>query len=222
MTSLRENLHPPRREIAADELERLRAYLDGQSRIRLAAFASHEHHGPGGAVDYDEHLLLGVADADYEGEHVRALDRGIEREIVGVHAWFDLFALSDADAVRGLAEVLWERNESPAGELDPLEFRLTWEPLDVSEAAVAAVAEHVRAIGGVRRVEAGRERLWKNGREVAAEVCFYVDFAIRRPNDFELLEDALRDAGAVPATSWQLSAGLPGDGRVRTAVLYAR
>jgi hypothetical protein len=221
VTTLREGLGAPRRALRADELARLRSYLDRQGRIRLAAWASHEHTGPGG-VDHDDHLLLGVPDADFEGVHAQALDRGLEHELPGIHAWLDLFALSDVDAVRAFADVLWERGEAPAGDLDPLEFRLTWEPLEAPAAAVAAFARLVGGLPGVERVEGCLERLWKNERLVETETQLHVAFSERRPDDFDLIRGAVVESGVSASAGSSITAALPRDDRVRTAVLYAR
>lgn len=217
MTSLREELQAPRRQPAASELAELCAYLDRQSRVHLAAWVAHAH----GPDQYDDHLLLGIADADWHGEHAGALEMGIGGEIPHLEAWLDLFAMSDAEVVRDLGEVLWEREVVPGGRLDPLDFRITWEPLDVTQPAADAFAGLVRGIPGVRRIEGGRERLWKNGDEVRTTSRMFVGFDERRPHDFQQIESAIRASG-VATTNFGISADLPNDPRVRTAVLYER
>jgi hypothetical protein len=118
VTTLREGLVPPRHELPAPDAEALRRYLDGQRRVRLACWVGHDH-----GATRDDHLLLGIDDADWRGGDLRALDLGLEHDLPSVHAWIDLFALSDADTARALGDVVWERSGEPSPALDPLVTR---------------------------------------------------------------------------------------------------
>lgn len=216
MSTLRQGLLPPRREMPADDLARLQAYLDGQSRIHLAAWATHDH----GADAIDDHVLLGVDDADLRGDDAWALEFGLMIEVPHPHpGWVDPFAMSEAETVKAFADVVWERHGEPSVELDPLDFRFTWEPLDVPASNTAAFRDLVAIVRGLVRVEAGTERLWKNGNEMRCSLRYFLDFDHREPRDFDRIGSALREAG-IPAGA--MSAGLPREGQAVTAVLYER
>jgi len=94
VSTLREGLLPPRREMSEADLEPLRTYFEGQSRIQFAAWASHAR----GADAVDDHVLLGTADGDLRNEHVAALEIGLLLEVPHPHpGWVDLFAMSDLE-----------------------------------------------------------------------------------------------------------------------------
>jgi hypothetical protein len=219
--TLRGGLCFPQRELDPATAGRLRAFLDGQRRIHLAAWVGHEHERPGGVADYDDHLLLGIDDADWQCGDLRALDLGLSSfELPAVHAWIDLFALRDAETVRETAVVLWEREPPASPELDPLDYRITWAPLELEAGVAAAFAELVRGVPGVVRIEAGWERLWKGETERLAERTFFVEFDERQPQDFEQLKHAMREAG-IDTRNFAMTAALPAGGE-QTAVLYER
>lgn len=129
--------------------------------------------------------------------------------------------MTDAVTVRKSFEVLWERDGRPLDDLDPLDFRFSWEPLEVPEPAAAAFAGLLRHLPLVRRVEATVERLWKNGSELRSNAQFYVEFIERRPHDFEHVSNAAREAG-IALRRFGMTAGRPWDDRIRTAVLFER
>jgi hypothetical protein len=173
MTTLRAGLVAPRHELPDTEVLALRRYLDGQSRVHLACWVGHEHER-----SYDDHLLLGIGDDDWRDGDLRALELGLENELPPIHAWIDLFALSDAASVRGLGHVVWERRAAPSRALDTLDFRLTYEP--------AVLPPALRDLD----VEASQERLWKGERVVRESLQFAA-----RPNRVEQVTRAIRAAG---------------------------
>jgi hypothetical protein len=222
MTStLREGLCTPRRDPDAFRVVELRAFLDGQSRIHLAGWVSHEHRLGNGEVDHDDHLLLGIDDADWQRDGLWALELGLNYfELPTLDAWLDLFSMAEAADVRRIGSVLWEREAEPSPELDPLDYTLTWEPLELEADAVAAFAGLVRHVPGVVRIEACRERLWKADEERRVETRLFVGFDERRPHDFEQIRSAMSEAG-IDNRTFGISASLP-SGPQRTAVLYER
>jgi hypothetical protein len=125
---MREGLDAPTLQLPADNVEEIRAFLDGQSRIKLAVWVRHEQHGPEGAL-YDHHLMLGVDDRDWETGDLRALDEGmrIPALLLGEPTWIDLFPLTEAGELRSFGTVIWERTGEPRDDLDPLDFRFTRE-----------------------------------------------------------------------------------------------
>jgi hypothetical protein len=139
----------------------LAAFLDGQSRIRLAAWMGHEH-----GRDVDEHLLFGIDDRDWRESDLRALDHGLEREVVGFHAWLDVFSVVDAPAV------LWEQ-ASPGS--DPLDYRFTYEPLDPGPATLTRFGALLEAEPAIRGVAGMVQKLWKGDALVEESVQLAVE-----------------------------------------------
>ena len=88
---------------------------------------------------YDHHLMLGVDDDRYEAGDMAALERGIETEC-SLPGWVDVFPLTEVQQLRGFGSVLWERSGDPDEALDPLDFRSTWEPIDVSSQSLETFA----------------------------------------------------------------------------------
>jgi hypothetical protein len=209
---MRTGLHPPRETIAAEELHRIRSYLDGQSRIDLAVWVMHEHQGAEGPL-FDHHLMLGIPDDDYETGDPGALELGIELPQPG---WLDVFPLSEVEELRTFGTVVWERGDQPRTG-DPLDFRLGWEPLEVEPDVADAFTKLVRSVDNVLRIDGTLERLSKNGAEIRQMRLLYVDFEDRRPDDFDRVKSAAREAG-LGVTG--MSAGLPANPEIRTSRLY--
>jgi hypothetical protein len=161
---MRDGLEAPTELPSADELARLRAFLDGQARIDLAVWVRHRHDGPQG-MTHDHHLVLGVANEDAAGSDLWALECGIGSE-VSLPGWLDIGPVSEVEALRSFGVVVWERRESPRSRLDPLEFRFTHDAPTATPELVRAATVAVEAVPWVRRVEISNERLWKGAREV--------------------------------------------------------
>jgi hypothetical protein len=208
---MRDQLDAPTESIPDPELLRVRAFLDEQSRVDLAVWVRHAQTGPQGPV-YDHHLVLGVADDDYSTGDMGALEFGIGIPHVG---WLDIFPLSEVDALRPFGTVVWSRDELPRTG-DPLDFRLTWEPLRVEPDVNNAFADRVRLVEGVTRIEAAIQRLWKDGSEVRHSSHLFVDFHARRPHDFAQIRSAANEAGVVING---ITAGAPNPD-VQTTILY--
>jgi hypothetical protein len=216
---MHEGLTAPTEDVAPETLTRMREFLDQQRAIALAVWVRHEQQGIDGPL-YDHHTMLGVDDQLYADTDLWALERGI-RLSAFVPGWLDLFPLSEVEALRPVGQVLWERAASLGADLDPLDFRFTWEPLEVQEHAAASFANVARGLPELRRVEASRELLWKNGHTVQVRASFWLDFVQRRPGDFDGVKRALRESGISPR-EFSITAELPRVERVRTAVLYER
>ena len=209
---MREGVDAPTESIPDEDLARVRSFLDAQSRVDVAVWVRHRHTGPEGVM-YDHHLMLGLADDDCASGDMGALEVGIGIPRPG---WLDVFPLSEVEALRSFGTVVWERDDGPRTG-DPLDFRFTWEPLQLEPEAVDAFATLVAAVEGVARIEGAIERLWKNGSEIRHSAHLYIDFRDRRPHDFERIENAAREAGlSIHGTS----AGLPNRSDVRTSTLY--
>jgi hypothetical protein len=208
---MRDRLDAPTESIPEPELDRVRTFLDQQSRVDLAVWVRHAQTGPDGPV-YDHHLMLGVADDDYSTGDMAALEFGIGIPQPG---WLDVFPLSEVEALRSFATVVWSRGERPRTG-DPLAFRLTWEPLRVEPDVADAFAQRVSVVEGVTRIQAAVQRLWKDASEVRHSSHLFVDFHARRPHDFEQIRSAANEAGVVVNG---ITAGTASPG-VQTTTLY--
>jgi hypothetical protein len=184
VTTLREGLCAPAVEPPPALVRQLAAFLDGQSRIRIAAWMGHER-----GRDVDEHLLLGFDDRDWSESDVRALDHGLEREVVGFHAWLDVFSVVDHAAVRADGIVLWEQR-SPGS--DPLDYRFTYEPLDPGSAMLARFGALLEAEPAIRGVSGMVQKLWKGDALVEESVQLAVDARAFAPA-LALVDAAARD-----------------------------
>jgi hypothetical protein len=209
---MRDGLDAPTLQLPVDNVAEVGAFLDGQSLIDLAVWVRHEQQGVEGPL-YDHHLMLGIPEDGYETGDPWALEVGIEIPQPG---WLDIFPLAEVEALRSFGTVLWERGGGPRGG-DPLDYRLTWEPLRLDRDVAAAFARLVRNVGAMSRIEGAVERLWKNGAEVRRSPQLYLEFAERRPYDFERIRSAAREAALEVGG---MSAGLPRNPRIRTATLY--
>jgi hypothetical protein len=201
---MREELDAPTFELSAENLQAIRAYLDGQSRFRLALWVRHEQQGVDGPL-YDHHLVLAVDDADWETGDMRALDAGLR---VPLHTteptWIDICPVAETTALRSFGTVLWEQ-KAPGP--DPLDYRFTHEPVDVSAEAVKAFGSAVRTVAPeVVRVTATRSRLWKGETEVDDDTTLHVACWFDRlspPGPLKAVQEAAREAG-IPHTSGSL------------------
>ncbi len=193
---MREGLDAPTFELPAESVQAIRAFLDGQSRFRLALWVRHEQQGVDGPL-YDHHLVLAVDDEDWETGDMRALDAGLR---VPLHTpeptWIDIAPVSEVEALRSFGTVLWEQT-SPG--LDRLDYRFTREPVSFPAEALEAFGTLVRAVAPeVVRVTATRSRLWKGETEVEDDttLCVACDFdRMSPPGPLAVVQRAAREAG---------------------------
>jgi hypothetical protein len=194
---MREGLDAPTFELPAGNLDEIRAFLDGQSRFKLAVWVRHEQlgiHGPA----YDHHLVLGVDDEDCATGDMRALDSGMRcpRPHTTEPTWIDIYPVSEVEALRSFGTVVWEQT-SPGD--DPLDYRLTYEPATFSADALTAFRKLVRTVAPeVIRVTATRSRLWKGESEIedSTSLCVVCDWErMSPPGPLEAVQNAARDAG---------------------------
>ena len=197
---MREGLDAPTLQLPADNLDEIRAFLDGQSRITLAVWVRHEQQGADGPL-YDHHLMLGVDDHDWETGDMRALDDGMRVPALGLGepTWIDLFPLSEVEALRTFGTVLWERPGDPGDDLDQLDFRYTREPVTFPAEALSAFQTLVRDVApGVVRVTARRSRLWKGEAEIEDDTTLCIVWDFERgppPGPLQTVLDAAHAAG---------------------------
>ena len=194
---MREGLDAPTFELPADNVEQIRAFLDGQSRLKLAVWTRHEQQGVDGPL-YDHHLVLGVDDEDWQTGDMRALDQGMRVPGLATNepTWIDLYPLPEVDALRTFGTVLWEQT---APGPDPLDYRFTHEPVVVSPEALATFGRLVPEVApDVVRVTATRSRLWKGASQVEDDtnlcVACYFD-RMSPPGPLKAVLDAAREAG---------------------------
>jgi len=214
---LREGLGAPLVELPPANVEEIRAFLDGQSRIEAAAWARHNEPGPDGPQAPDHHILLAVADEDWTAGDLVALEEGMALPRLDLHGptWIDFFPVSLLDDVRAFATVLWEQ-ETPG--VDPLDYRFTYEPFVPDAASLARFAALLDARPSVRSVLGTVQKLWKGDRLVEETVRLFVG-ASRPPNDvLSFVHDAARDTVLAGRSSH--GATLGGPRHEPTAVLY--
>ncbi len=170
---MREGLDAPTFELPADNVERIRAFLDGQSRITLAVWVRHAQQGADGPL-YDHHVVLAVGDEDWATGDMRALDAGIHLPALDTQesTWIDLAPASEVDMLRSFGTVLWEQRSPGA---DPLNYRFTFEPFEPDPDAVEWFATAVAALPAVRCVGADVSRLWHGEEEVESQVRLLID-----------------------------------------------
>jgi hypothetical protein len=219
---MREGLDAPTFELPAENVEQIRAFLDGQSRFKLAVWVRHEQRGIDGPL-YDHHLVLAVDDEDWATGDMRALEEGMPLPAFATRetTWIDIYPISEFEPLRSFGIVLWERTEQPATDLDPLDFRFTRERIAVSGDARTRFAELVRDVAPtVVRVHAFHSRLWKGEREVDGSTYLYVGWDESRrgaPDTLRLVHDAAREAGIVHSGG---SLGAPVEPPPYATVLY--
>ncbi len=218
---MREGFGPPTETVPVEDLLLLRGYFDAQSRVCLVVWVSHDEPGNDG-LEPDHHTVLGVADRSFEERDAEALLRGVEHE-VRLPGWVDLFPLSDVETLRTVGTILWEPGAPRIGQLDPLDFHYTWDPVESTEEQRASFAAFLRTIPGVICVEGTYQRLWKADELVDLTMQLFIDFDAGRGG----IEDAVRrvetaweESGLARTPNRGCSLGLPGDPRIKTAVLY--
>ena len=170
---MREGLDAPTFELPPDNVAAIRAFLDGQSRIKLAVWVRHEQQGVDGPL-YDHHVGLAVEDEDWRTGDMQALDAGLRLplHVPEEPTWIDIAPLSEVEPLRSFGTVLWEQT-SPG--LDPLDYRFTFEPFEPEPQAAAQFARLVSALPAVRRVGADVAELWKGPEVVESTVRLFVD-----------------------------------------------
>jgi hypothetical protein len=206
VTTLRDGLRAPVVVPPPALVRQLVAFLEGQSRIRVAVWMGHEH-----GTDVDEHLLLGIDDRDWRESDLRALDHGLEHDVVGFHAWLDLFSVADTAAARADGIVLWEQTLPGS---DPLDYRFTYEPLEPDPAMLARFAALLEAEPAIRRVAATVQKLWKGDALVEESVQLAVD-AQPLANALAIVDPAARDTILVGCRNHGSTLG-PREGTIQT------
>jgi len=195
---MREGLDAATLELSADDLMRMRAFLDGQAPIKLAVWVRHEQQGVGGPL-YDHHVVLGFDDREWERGDMRAVEQGMRfpwPRTTGP-TWIDPYPLSEVEPLRAFGRVLWEQT-TPGS--DPLDYRFTHEPVTVPAEALAAFRSVMPTVAPqVVRVTAKRSRLWKGEAEIEEDVglcvACYFDQMGPPPGPLQVVQDAAREAG---------------------------
>ena len=214
---MRAGLGTPLVELPPENAEEIRAFLDGQSRVKAAAWARHEEPGPDGPQAPDHHILLAVDDEDWATGDLVALEEGIELPPLRISGptWIDFFPVSELADARGFATLLWEQAAPGA---DPLDYRFTYEPFVPDTASLARFAALLDARPSVRSVLGTVQKLWKGDRLVEETVRLFVG-ASRPPNDvLSFVHDAARDTVLAGRSSHGATLGRPR--HEPTAVLY--
>jgi hypothetical protein len=201
---MREGLDAPTLELPAENVDVIQAFLDGQSRFKLALWVPQEQQGSDGPL-FDHHLVLAVDDEDWASGDMRALDAGLRFPLhLREPTWIDICPVSEAELLRSFGTVLWEQT-SPGAEA--LDYRFTHEPVRVSADAIEAFGSLMRAVAPeVLRVTATRSRLWKGETEIEDDTTLHVACWFDRlcpPGLLQAVQKAAREAG-IPHTSGSL------------------
>jgi hypothetical protein len=216
---MRDGLDAPTFELPAENVAQIRAFLDGQSRFRLAVWVRHEQRGVDGPL-YDHHLVLAVDDEDWATGDMRALEEGMRLPALDTteKTWIDVYPASELAELRSFGTVLWEQTSPGA---DPLDYRFTYEPVAVSAEALETFGSLVHAVAPeVVRVTATRSRLWKGRSEVEDQVSLYVGCEFERmspPGPLRIVQEAAREAGIAHSGG---SLGRPVEPPACATVLY--
>src|SRR4051812_42591210 len=170
---MREGLDAPTFELPPENIEEIRSFLDGQSRIELAVWVRHEQVGGDGPL-YDHHLVLGVDDEDWAAGDMRALEHGLElpRLDTSEPTWIDIFPVSEVVALRTFGAVLWEQASAGA---DPLDYRLEYAPFAPERMAAERFAVLLAEKPEIRSVAATVEQLWKGDESLRDTVLLFVE-----------------------------------------------
>jgi hypothetical protein len=195
---MREGLDAPTFELPAEHVERIQAFLDAQSPIKLAVWVRHEQQGVDGPL-YDHHVVLGIDDRVWASGDMRALEQGMQFPYPRVTAplWLDTYPASEVDPLRSFGTILWEQSVPGS---DPLDYRFTHEPVEVSADALAAFRNVMPAVAPqIVRVTATRLRLWKGETEIEESTnlcasCFFDEMG-PPPGPLQAVLDAAREAG---------------------------
>lgn len=217
---MREGLDAPTLELPAESVEAIGAFLDGQSRLKLAVWVRHEQQGVSGPL-YDHHVMLAVDDEDWESGDMRALDAGLQLPLYTTEpTWIDIGPASEVETLRSFGTVLWEQT-SPGP--DPLDYRFTRESVAFPEEALEAFRRAVPLVAPeVVRVTVTRSRLWKGETEVEEDtgLCVACDFdQMSPPGPLGPVQTAARDAGIVHTSG---SLERPAEPPPYATVLYDR
>ena len=205
---MREGLDAPTFELPARNVEEIRAFLDRQSRLKLAVWVRHEQRGVAGPL-YDHHLVLGVDDEDWATGDIRALEDGMRLPALDTRepTWIDIYPVSEVADLRSFSTVLWE--QSTPGD-DPLDYRFTFELFEPDSEAVERFGALIGALPAVRCVGADMARLWKGDDEVDSSVRLLVD----APSEADALRpvvDAARASVLAGQTNFGAGIGRPED-----------
>jgi hypothetical protein len=221
LIDIRRPLHAPTEFPSDDKVARARAYLDGQSRIDLAVWVRHEQRGVDGPL-YDHHMMLGLADDDYENADPDAILFGLEREMGYLGGWTDLFPLSEVETLREVGHILWERDGRPIEGLDPLDFRWSFEATPLPEGLRAVIEAAVEDLPAVMGIEVTQARLWKAGREVWTQARVFVIADEARGHVRNVVTPIAELLAPYFPLNRAVSLGRPVDPRVETTTLFSR
>jgi hypothetical protein len=217
---MRDGLDAPTFELPAENVEAIRAFLDGQSRFRLAIWVRHEQQGADGPL-YDHHLVLAVDDEDWASGDMQALDAGMHVPLVTSEpTWTDICPVAETAALRSFGTVIWEQ-VSPGP--DPLDYRFTREPVAFPAEALEKFQRLVCAAAPeVVRITATRSRLWKGESEVEEDTNLCVACWFDRltpPGPLGVVQEAAREAGITHSGASLERPGVPPS---YATVLYER
>jgi hypothetical protein len=218
---MRDGLDAPTLQLSADDVRAMRAFLDGQSLITLLVWVRHEQQGVDGPL-FDHHLMFGIPDDVCPTCDLWALEENLPLPPLqfGEPTWNDIFPLSEVEELRSFGTVVWEHDAARSTGDDPLDYRFTWEPLEVASDTAQALTAGLSGEAGIARVDAARRRLWKNGVEVGSSIDLYVDASDEARLAVTIVQQAATQSGLVGTAGFSVGRGLPRHDRIRTATVY--
>jgi hypothetical protein len=207
---MRDGLDTPTFELPSANVDEIRAFLDGQSRIALAVWV---RHAEGGTPDH--HLMLAVDDDDWSTGDMAALEAGIGLPALDTRepTWIDLFPASEVERLRAFGTVVWE-GTSPGG--DPLDYRFTYDTFVPEPVALHRFVECIAAEPAIRCAGARVQKLWHGDELVEEHAGLFVD-APPPANVLQVAADAARETIFAGWGHTSTTLGRPGPG---ATILY--
>jgi hypothetical protein len=156
----------PAEPLADEDCARAVEYLDQQGRADLAVWVGYRLRA-GGGVDHE--LVIRLRGRRPGSAERRALFWGVTLDLP-TRCYVGFPTHAEMREARRVGERIWERTGPTPGGLDPLEFRLDYEPVELPADLRASIDQVGRECAAVRRIRLTRSKLLKSGRPVHESV----------------------------------------------------
>jgi hypothetical protein len=149
---------PPAEPLDDDDRVKAVAFLEGQARFELAVWVGYRT-GPGHNADHELKLRLRGNRPGRDG--LRTLFWGVSYSL-GTRCYVGVPTHAEMRKIRRAGELTWERREPPPEGADPLDFRLSREPVELPGALRQQIKAAMEAFPEVHRVRIARTKMWKS------------------------------------------------------------